>query len=219
MKIVKIILSAFIGMVVLFCFFGLLIDACTDEGDNESSSKSDVNAKTEVLDIDPRQTTIDNLNAQIERFEKGMDWDGFKSSFEGLESEVMILSSYANTIEAAQMYDTLTPVINDFKRKIATVQKKEYPAMRKAAATIFKDKLWVEDIEVSINGTGNTIINFSGGIFAANRNKQEFQQEVQELLKKLRFKEARYRWYKEDNEYTYWKLETPKDEELVKYSY
>ena len=75
--------------------------------------------------------------------------------------------------------------------------------------------MWENDIEVSANGTGKQYINFTGGIFAANKNKKEFQTQVQKVLNMLRFKQARYRWYKGESEYTYYKMYEGKDSEPV----
>jgi hypothetical protein len=75
--------------------------------------------------------------------------------------------------------------------------------------------MWENDIEVSANGTGKKYVNFSGGVFAANKNKQEFQTQVQEVLNMFRFNQARYRWYKEESEYTYYTMYEGKDSEPV----
>ena len=101
------------------------------------------------------------------------------------------------------------------KSKVSRVQIKEFPNLRKKYAKIVAQKMWENDVEVSANGNGNKYINFSGGVFAANKNRQEFQTKVQEILKMFRFNQARYRWYKGESEYTYYTIYEGKDSELV----
>jgi len=60
------------------------------------------------------------------------------------------------------------------------MQTKEFPILRKEYGKIIANKMWENDIEVTTIGTGRRYINFSGGIFAANKNKKEFQTQVPE---------------------------------------
>lgn len=77
--------------------------------------------------------------------------------------------------------------------------------------------MWENDIEVSVTGTNRKYINFTGGIFAANKNKKVFQQRVQEVLNMFRFKQSRYRWYKGESEYTYYTIYKGKDADLFSF--
>ena len=77
--------------------------------------------------------------------------------------------------------------------------------------------LWAEDLTAKTFGSGYGTIEFAGHMFAANRNIATFQLGVEETLEVLRFKQVRYKWYKEDDEYQYYKLKTPSDSAIVVY--
>ena len=57
-------------------------------------------------------------------------------------------------------------------------------------------------------------IQFTGGIFANNKNKQETQETLSEILNLLRFNTVNYKWYEYDDEYTYYELDTKRDNEI-----
>ncbi|ADV48762.1 hypothetical protein Celal_1450 [Cellulophaga algicola DSM 14237] len=94
---------------------------------------------------------------------------------------------------------------------------REFPILRKEYAKIIAKKIWENDIDVTSSSRGNRYINFSGGVFAANKNKQEFQEQVNEVLKMFRFNQSRYRWYKGADEYTYYTIYEGKDSDLMSF--
>ena len=98
------------------------------------------------------------------------------------------------------------------------LQISEFPKMRKAYIDVVADKLWEENITVTAQGNGNTVVNITGGIFVNNKNKKQMQETLSDVLKSFRFKQVRYRWYKDEDEYTYYDLSVPKDNELVEFS-
>lgn len=77
--------------------------------------------------------------------------------------------------------------------------------------------MWVNDIEVSGSGSSTIYINFTGGLFAANKNKQDFQEQVHSVLNQFRFKQSMYRWYKGQDEYTYYTIFQGNDKDLVRF--
>ena len=95
------------------------------------------------------------------------------------------------------------------------IQVSEFPKLRKAYGKIVAKKLWVENIEVEVFGNNSKTIQFTGGIFANNKNKQETQETLSEMLNFLRFKKANYKWYEYDDEYTYYDLDSKNDNEIV----
>ena len=99
------------------------------------------------------------------------------------------------------------------KSKIIAMQIKWFPKLRKAYAEKCKILLWENDITVEQNGTTLTFI---GGIFATNANKRDFQEKLRSNLNSLRFKRINYKWIRDDDNYTYYKLSNFKDNELYK---
>ena len=101
------------------------------------------------------------------------------------------------------------------KKKVLALQAKEFPRLRRAYAKIAADKLWRDDIYVTVQGDSYSIINLSGGLFAANKNIQETQESLSDILRQFHFKQSRYRWYKEADEFTYYEIGSQRDNELV----
>ena len=98
---------------------------------------------------------------------------------------------------------------------LKSIQIKEFPILRKTYVEVSKAELWVNDIDVSGSGTNTTCINYAGHIFAANANKQDFQDKLHAIMNELRFKKSTYRWYKGADEYTYYTIDSPGDGDIV----
>ena len=131
--------------------------------------------------------------------------------------DIVVFASWAKIIKESE--ESKNPEIktlgNRLKSRVSKIQIREFPNLRKQYAKIVANKMWENDIEVYANGTGKRYINFTGGVFAANKNKKDFQIQVQEVLKMFRFKQSRYRWYKGEDEYTYYTMYEGKDSEPV----
>ena len=158
----------------------------------------------------------EQLEREIKSIDKGVKFaDG--NSIDALQLDIVVFASWAKMVkEAEESKDTeIKNLGKKLKSKVSRTQIREFPNLRKQYAKIVAKKMWENDIEVSANGTGKKNINFSGGVFAANKNKKEFQTQVQEVLNMFRFKQARYRWYKGENEYTYYTIYEGKDSEPV----
>ncbi|MBP1637321.1 MAG: hypothetical protein H6Q18_110 [Bacteroidetes bacterium] len=95
---------------------------------------------------------------------------------------------------------------NIVSSKAKTILNSVSPAYRKYFAKNLAASLWERDIYVTSSGNGNTIINITGGIFAANKNIQDFQNIIQADVNHFGFKQVRYRWYKGADEFTYYNI-------------
>ena len=159
----------------------------------------------------------EQLEREIKSVNDGVDFSTYRGTVDALQMELMLFGTWANIITEGENSDDpeIQKLVNQLKQKVANMQIKEFPKLRKEYANIVAKKMWENDIEVTYNGTNNKYINFSGGIFAANKNKQDFQNEVNEVLKMFRFNQSRYRWYKGADEYTYWTIYEGKDSDLV----
>lgn len=157
---------------------------------------------------------------QLEREIKSID-EGIKfadgNSIDELQMDIVLFASWAKIIkESEESKDAEIKTLgNRLKSRVSKIQIREFPNLRKQYAKIVANKMWENDIEVYANGTGKRYINFTGGVFAANKNKKDFQIQLQEVLKMFRFKQSRYRWYKGEDEYTYYTMYEGKDSEPV----
>lgn len=120
-------------------------------------------------------------------------------------STVVVKYEYSNN-------DKVASKAKQLRKLLEKKQKEIFPRLRKEYARIIDNKMWEHDIDVTSTGTS---ITFIGGIFAANKNKSEFHSTVQDVLSLLRFKRANYKWYKYDDEYTYYSIPSPADTDLV----
>lgn len=103
----------------------------------------------------------------------------------------------------------------ELEKKVILSQQKNFPKIRKAYGEFLKNKLWEEDIYVELGGPDNTIVKFTGGYFAANKNIKETQLTLLEMLQLLRFRQTQYRWYKGQDEFTYYTIDANRDNEIV----
>lgn len=158
------------------------------------------------------------------------EWNALEESLEGFKvSDYLVdggaltpmygvgqLQEYAEKIENGlnSTNDETVQRAKKLKAKEAKIQISAYPQLRKAWGKQLGKKLWREDIEVKVFGKGNSTIQFTGGLFAANRNIEDFQKELSAALRDMRFKRIQYKWYEGDDEYTYYTMETKPDSEL-----
>ena len=100
-------------------------------------------------------------------------------------------------------------------RKAAVQRQREaFPIMRRKFGPIARKMLWENDIEASTSGARYTTVTFVGGAFAANRNIATAEEQIEPVLRRLRFKRSAYRWMAgaETNIYT---IDSPPDDALV----
>lgn len=91
------------------------------------------------------------------------------------------------------------------RNKATQTLKRVIPLYRKAFANNLGKAVWENDIYISVSGSQNTILNITGGEFAANKNIAKFQNTINRDVQHFGFKEIRYRWYEDAEEYTSYK--------------
>ncbi len=100
------------------------------------------------------------------------------------------------------------------KKKIIAVQVKHYPKMRDQLGPLMRNKMWEHDVHVKTIGKGYRRIVFTAAYFASNRNIKSMQDSISTMLHDYRFKRADYKWVKSASEWTYFSIESKKDNEL-----
>jgi hypothetical protein len=110
--------------------------------------------------------------------------------------------------------DTLKKLSITLGSSIKQSQIKNYPKVRKAYASWAKNKLWEENIEVQLGGKSNEILTFTAGMFSSNKEIKVAEEMLHEMFHLLRFKQVRYKWYRGDDEFTYYTIDSKKDSEI-----
>lgn len=196
-------------------------------GDNDIS-KYNVNNKgnelreqywtdqTQKIEEEKKNASINSLKSEIESL-KNIDFNLYRGSYEDINSELSLFKRLGDLVSIYEYSDNneLEMLCGKLKKMLVSSQVSEFINIRKEYGRIAKEKLWEHDIKVTFSGSRNTIINFTGGIFAANKNKKDFNDEIYDVLKKYRFKEVRYRWYEGSDEYTYWNVYDGSDSDPV----
>lgn len=135
---------------------------------------------------------------------------------------MVFLAVGAFKLEARLYYDGnqygLTPkqerVRRRFEQTLIAAQRRAFPKLRKAWAEQAANKFWEYDVEVRALGARNDIIEFTGGMFAANANCKRMNDQFHQAFEDLRFRQSRYAWAHSVG-YTYWTLDTSKDDALL----
>lgn len=167
----------------------------------------------ELLITDPI-VSVQVVQDEIKRIKKFKGNDIYYKSVDGLVSELDefdILLNRAKEWESSTNDENISKSINIYKNEISKLMQREFPNMRKSYVNISEQMLWEEDITVS--SVGSTII-YVGAIFATNKNKKEFYENIQSILSRLRFKKAVFKWYKYEDQYTYYNILSKRDSEL-----
>jgi len=157
------------------------------------------------------------LEGEIKSIDEGIDFSGYRGDVNLLTLEVGLFGLWSKLINEGQASEDpeMQKLAGRLKAKVAPIFRKEFPKLRKDYAEVLAKKLWENNITVTYNGTGNRYINFTGGLFADNKNKKDFQVQAYEALKTFRFNQSRYRWYKGESEYTYYTIFEGKDSDLI----
>ncbi len=205
--------TSFIVAVGVLAILIVLLLIPSEKSNNEivinNSTKNTVNIEVPIKE---------RLKTELNSFKKPFDNSSYRGNITSLQIELVLFSSWRDFIKKGKSSidkDT-KKLAGDLESKVVALQTKEFPFMRKEYAKILRDLLWENDIDISINGSKNTIINVTGGAFAANKNIQEMQNNIVDRLKEFRFKQSQYRWYKRQDKFQYYTIETPKDNELVR---
>jgi len=122
-------------------------------------------------------------------------------------ASVLTAASSVTSTEAVKQRDALT---NEVKK----IQTDAFPQLRKAFGVLIAKKVLIEDMEVSTSGAKHERISLVSVTFAANRNIVETQASIEDILMKLRFKRAEYRWTRNANDWKFLDLETKQDQDI-----
>lgn len=167
-----------------------------------------------------RVTNEIKLKEQLDRELTSID-NGIKfadgSTVDELQMDIIVFATWASIINDADKSEDeeVTSLGEKLRERVSKIQIKEFPNLRRKYSKIVANLMWENDISVTSSGTGDKYINFTAGLFAANKNKKQFQTDLQEILNMFRFKQSRYRWYEGEKTYSYYEVFQGKDADLV----
>ncbi len=143
----------------------------------------------------------------------------YRGTIQNIKNELALFHKLGRIVEDSKLskHDNVKKIGRNLGYKLIKLQQFEYPKLRKEYANILANKLWEKDIDVYASGTRNYYLNITGGIFAANKNKADFENSLVGLFQSLHYKKIKYRWYKGQDDYTYYTLSSAKDNEISRY--
>ncbi|NML68796.1 hypothetical protein HHL23_03160 [Chryseobacterium sp. RP-3-3] len=193
----------------------LLLIKCT-----KTDTSTPQNKKVSIQTEKKSEEKID-LKTKLENNIKGIDeGQDLAKNVKSLDGIVIVLalykvySSIINEGKSSKNNDE-QELAKKLEKKVIDSQVKTFPKLRRIYYELIKEKLWVNDVDVKILGPNNKTIQFTAGYFASNKNIQETQTTLHEMLLNLRFKQTQYKWYSGDDEYTYYNIESSKDSEII----
>lgn len=211
----------FIAVGIFFCVTTVLgiIMVIFDDKPKEQVTATNKQSITNEQNIISNAVPVINNDSILNEKLKGWHEDviNYKrekaTSLTDINIYLAIFITYNNTINEglSSTNNDNIKLAQDIKKRVEKIQIVEFPKLRKEYAEICAEIGWEKDMYVSVSGDKNTIINFAYAGFAANKNIKEFQENISDMVSLLRFKQTRYRWYKNASEYTYYELEVPKD--------
>ena len=185
----------------------------------EADSLNDIvlQLEAEKNKLEKKVKLKEQLQLEIASIDKGVDFSLYNGSVEALQMEIDLFHQWTILYYKGKNSDDpeIQKLAQQLINRVSRIQSNEFPRLRKEYANTASKLMWENDMKVSSSGTGNKYITFTGVIFAANKNKQEFHNEMNDVLKKFRFNQARYKWFDQASEYSYWTVYKGSDSDLL----
>ena len=199
-------ISGIISLFFIFLAFG--------SGEDQKSTSETASS---AIDTMSNEKLKEILNRELKSFDKPFNGSNYRSDLASVQIEMAVLGAWGNFIRKGLASDDkeVLDLAKKLKLKVSSLQKTEFPQMRKACTKLLAEKMWENDMYISSEGAPYTTLNLTAGVFAANKNIKQIQTTLYEALVQYRFKQTRYRWYKDQDEFTYYTIESPNDDEIV----
>ncbi|MBU3807893.1 MAG: hypothetical protein H9802_05685 [Candidatus Phocaeicola faecipullorum] len=185
----------------------------------ESEKETQKEVLKEIPEVDlqkAKEQRIERMFATIKKdsaYLKNYDYkDKALQDIPTMKASITFLSRIKNgnyriaNSDVVDKYPNCTKTFDYMEKESEKILKKALPLYRKQVTQIMKDRLWEENINVSVSGNANTVLWFTGGIFASNKQIKLFQEQIESEVRTFGFKRTCYKWIKHDNEYTYYDL-------------
>lgn len=98
--------------------------------------------------------------------------------------------------------------------KILKVQVLEFPDLRQDYVDSKKDILHQQSIEIALSGDKKDVLTFEGALFESKKNKKKFMENINQIIRDLRFHQVVYKWADEKDGNSVFKVDSKKDSEI-----
>lgn len=187
------------------------INAEEDRKKSEAAAKKQI----ELTEQERVRKALERINKEIDSITK-YDWSAYRDSVTSIQIEIALFSAYASLVD--EYINDVNPTVKkaaiQFKARVSALQKKEFPKMRKSYADLVGATMWEHNIKVATLWNSNSTIELVWGIFANNKNVKESYLLLSDMLKALRFDRVNFKWYKYDDEYNYYDIESSPDDKV-----
>lgn len=190
-----------------------LVDSSLSKNEYKDSSSNSTSSNTSS-GIDKLEM---QLNTELESFKKPFDNSQYNGSIDKIVGETILFYAWAELIKEGESSEipSIKSKSKVLRVKVKKLQEKEFPIMRKKYAIIASKNFSLVNVDVYLNGNKNTIISYIGLAFADKRNIPIYHREVLETLVELRFKQERYNWINYGGQYSYYKIDSPNDGDII----
>ncbi|HDZ53555.1 hypothetical protein LCGC14_0045100 [marine sediment metagenome] len=171
-------------------------------------------AETRAADIKSYLDMMDREMADLKKFNVSQ----YTSDVDTINSAVLLQNIWVMLYEEGKQYrdDPAVKTKHDaYRRQIVSTQKRMLPVLRDAYGPAMRKLLWEADGSARTIGAGYKTVEFVAASFARNANIKETHTEIRDMLVRLRFTRAQYKWFKQASEYSYYTMDAPSDQELV----
>jgi len=173
-------------------------------------------------DITPppaKEQTIEDIksiiSASIASAEAGADKIKDKSNAEIILDLEALQSNYNANMQYQGKDPSTDKLLEKQKTLISNTLKKYYPTAREKWIESVREKMWEQNIEMQLSGKRKDILIFTAGIYANNAEKAATQKQLTEMLVRYRMKETGYKWFKYDENGTYYTINSPSDDAII----
>lgn len=184
------------------------------EAEAQKKAEEEKQVEEEIERKDEIEKTKTQLISETEAIRKFSGVD-YRDSVDKITIELAIFSVWASLADNAKNSNDaeIKKLGKNLETSLAILQNKEFPQMRLAWGKLLKTKMWEFNVDISVLGNKNNILEIVGAYFASNKNIKDTQLTISDMLKSLRFDRVNYRWYEYDDGY-YFTTESKNDNEL-----
>lgn len=167
------------------------------------------------------QAKIDEIKQQLQReldsLNKPFNNATYRGSKDSLMLELVLFGAWAKMVNEHKNNPDpgVKAMAQELERKVSALQVKEFPLMRKAYGDVVAQGVWESNIDVNVLGPANKTMELTASIFANNKNVKDAHAALGDAFTLYRFTRVNYKWYKYDDEYNYYTIDSQPDSAVV----